>query len=112
MVNRYEQDNEFTSRFLLTAQARRPKVFIVHGPRDERHESLVKRFTYEYIGGKGYLEPVDIGVWPVLDERQGRTNIRSDLARAFDALLTGMIVPSRFRRWILRTCRACADGRQ
>lgn len=86
MVNRYEQDNEFTSRFLLTAPARRPKIFIVHGPRDERHESLVKRFTYEYIGGKGYLEPVDIGVWPVLDERQGRTNLRSDLAKAFDGL--------------------------
>lgn len=86
MVNRYEQDNEFTSRFLLTAPARRPKVFIVHGPRDERHESLIKRFSYEYIGGKGYLEPVDIGVWPVLDERQGRTNLRSDLAKAFDGL--------------------------
>lgn len=86
LVNRYEQDNEFTYRFLLTAPQGEPKIYIVHGPRSERHESLVKRFTYEYIGGKGYLEPVDIGVWPVLDHMQGRTNLRSDLAKAFDGL--------------------------
>ena len=84
LVNRYEQDNEFISRYIETVKARRPKVYIIHGPREEKHESLITRFSYEYIGRKKYLRPLELGTWPFKGD--GQTLLRLRLMEQFEGL--------------------------
>ncbi len=84
LVNRYEQDNEFISRYIETVKERRPKVFIIHGPREEKHESLITRFSYEYIGRKQYLRPLELGTWPFNGD--GQTLLRLRLTEQFEGM--------------------------
>jgi hypothetical protein len=85
LCNRYRQNDQFLTAHTQTAQDRRPRVYLVHGHRDERHESLVTRFSYQYIGEKQqYLPPVEVRNWPFEGDVQTLLKVR--LAEQFDGL--------------------------
>ena len=87
LCDRYTQHDEFVSRN-LASPAQKPKVFIIHGHRDEKHESLITRFSYQYIGQKDqYLRPVEIPNWPFKGEVE--TLLRVRLATHFEGLEWG-----------------------
>lgn len=66
MVDRNEQKDEFDNQFFVKiAQAvRKPQVFLIHGTKEDRHESLVNRFSFESIGKNTYIRPYEVKNWP------------------------------------------------
>lgn len=84
LCNRYQQNDEFATAHVRNS-GRLPRIYLIHGHRDERHDSLVSRFSYSYIGRKKqYLQPVDAGTWPFGGD--GETLLRVRLAEQFDEL--------------------------
>lgn len=66
MCNRNAQNDEFTlhrSR-ALSAPSRKPLIYLIHGEKEEMHESLVKRLSFERIGKNVYIRPQEIKNWP------------------------------------------------
>lgn len=86
LCNRYDQNDEFASEHLSASG--QPRVYLIHGHREEKHESLITRFSYEYIGPrKRYLRPVEIKNWPFKGDTQ--TLLKSRLAEYFEGLNRG-----------------------
>ncbi|MDX2249851.1 MAG: CHAT domain-containing protein [Bacteroidia bacterium] len=84
LCNRYQQNDEFVSSHVL-AKTSQPKIYIIHGHRDEKHESLITRFSYEYIGGKKrYIKPVEIKNWPFKGDLETLLKVR--IAEHFEGL--------------------------
>lgn len=76
LCNRYQQNDEFVSSHIATNTGK-PKIYIIHGHRDEKHESLITRFSYEYIGGrKRYIRPVEIKNWPFTGDLETLLKVR------------------------------------
>ncbi|MBX7242221.1 MAG: CHAT domain-containing protein [Bacteroidia bacterium] len=67
MVDRNEQNDEFVSSFSMgiTKPVRKPLTFLIHGKKDDRHESLITRFSFETVGKSNYIRPYEIRNWPV-----------------------------------------------
>ena len=87
LCNRYQQNDEFVSSH-VQAPAGRPRIYLIHGLRDEKHESLITRFSYEYIGlPKQYLRPVEIKNWPFKGDLETLMKVR--LAEHFEGLNRG-----------------------
>lgn len=76
LCNRYQQNDEFVSTHVL-GKFTRPRVYIIHGSREEKHESLITRFSYEYIGKKKqYTRPIEIKNWPFKGDIQTLLKVR------------------------------------
>ena len=76
LCNRYRQNDEFVSSH-ISARMSVPKIYIIHGNRDEKHESLITRFSYEYIGGKKtYIRPIEIKNWPFKGDLETLLKVR------------------------------------
>lgn len=84
LCDRYPQNDEFGSQY-LAASAEQPQVFLIHGQREEKHESLITRFSYQYIGPRNsYIRPVEVPNWPSKGDRQTLLKVR--LAEHFDGM--------------------------
>ncbi|MEZ4824694.1 MAG: CHAT domain-containing protein [Bacteroidia bacterium] len=84
LCNRYQQNDEFVSSHVQTRLSQ-PKIYIIHGHRDEKHESLITRFSYEYIGSKKrYIRPVEIKNWPFKGDLETLLKVR--IAEHFEGL--------------------------
>ncbi|MEM7374490.1 MAG: hypothetical protein AAF587_38210 [Bacteroidota bacterium] len=84
LCNRYRQNDEFVSSHIQSLGGQ-PHVYIIHGHRDEKHESLITRFSYEHIGTKEqYLRPVEIKNWPFKGDVETLLKVR--LAEHFDSM--------------------------
>ncbi len=84
LCDRYPQNDEFASNF-MAAQPGQPQVYLIHGLRQEKHESLITRFSYQYIGARDqYLRPVEVTNWPAKGDRQ--TLIKVRLAEHFEGM--------------------------
>ena len=84
LCDRYPQNDEFVSTYLAESLGM-PQVFLIHGTREEKHESLITRFSYEHIGPRGnYLRPVEITNWPIRGDRQTLLKVR--LAEHFEEM--------------------------
>ncbi|GAB4420635.1 MAG: hypothetical protein OHK0039_34490 [Bacteroidia bacterium] len=83
LCNRYQQNDEFVSSQLRNVGG--PMAYIIHGPRDERHESLITRFSYEHIGlPRQYIRPIEIKNWPFKGDLD--TLLKARLAEQFESL--------------------------
>ncbi|MDX1905729.1 MAG: CHAT domain-containing protein [Bacteroidia bacterium] len=84
LCNRINQNDEFAGSYVQTA-ANRPRVYLVHGHREQRHESLVTRFSYAYIGEKNkFVQPEEVRNWPFKGDVQTLLKVR--LAETFEGL--------------------------
>ncbi len=89
MVDRNEQNDEFTSSFSLgvSRPIRKPMVFLIHGKKDDRHESLVTRFSVETVGKNNYIRPYDIRNWPIKGTTEElKRLLRMRIIETFEAL--------------------------
>lgn len=68
LCNRQQQTEEFSDLYTtsILQNIRKPNIFLIHGIREDHHEGLIDRFSYENIGKKTYIRPNKIGKWPSL----------------------------------------------
>lgn len=86
LCDRYPQNDEFVSQY-LAATPEQPQVFLIHGEREEKHESLITRFSYHYIGPRrNYLRPIEVSNWPSKGDQQTLLKVR--LAEHFEGMNT------------------------
>lgn len=70
LCNRQQQTEEFSDLYATSVlqNLRKPNIFLIHGIREDHHEGLIDRFSYENIGKKTYIRPNKIGNWPSLGD--------------------------------------------
>lgn len=78
MVDRNEQKDEFDNSYFtgLSQQVRKPQIYLIHGLKEDRHESLVTRFSFESIGKNNYIRPYEIKNWPTAGDGQNLLKMR------------------------------------
>ena len=67
LCNRVEQNDEFKLSYsqAIVLPVRKPQIFLIRGVKEDRHESLITRFSWESIGKKVFVRPNEIKNWPV-----------------------------------------------
>ncbi|TAE49490.1 MAG: CHAT domain-containing protein [Bacteroidetes bacterium] len=86
LCDRIQQNDEFSSIHVHNTEGK-PHVYLIHGMRDERPDSLVTRFSYCHIGGKNQtIRPVEVSNWPFKGDVETLLKVR--LAEHFEGLNT------------------------
>lgn len=67
LCDRVEQNDEFKLSFsqAIVQPVRKPQLFLIRGLKEDRHDSLITRFSWESIGKKVFVRPNEIKNWPV-----------------------------------------------
>lgn len=67
LCNRVEQNDEFKLSYsqAIVQPVRKPQIFLIRGLKEDRHDSLITRFSWESIGKRVFVRPNEIKNWPI-----------------------------------------------
>ncbi|MEO1418919.1 MAG: CHAT domain-containing protein [Bacteroidota bacterium] len=82
--DRSPQNDDFASTH-VDGRGIEPQIYLIAGHREERHESLIKRFSYQYVGKReSYNSPFEVQNWPFKGKVENLLKVR--LAEQFPGL--------------------------